>query len=43
MGKATERLRKFVPATKTVREALDKRRLSVEQIEALRASFKPKK
>jgi hypothetical protein len=43
MGKATERLRKFVPANKTVREALDKRHLSVEQIEALRASFKPKK
>jgi hypothetical protein len=43
MGKATERLRKFVPANQTVREALDKRHLSVEQIEALQASFKPKK
>ena len=43
MGKATERLRKFVPANKTVREALDKRHLSVEQIEALHVSFKPKK
>ena len=43
MGKATERLRRFVPANKTVREALDKRHLSVDQIEALRASFKPKK
>jgi hypothetical protein len=43
MGKATERLRKFVPPNQTVREALDKRHLSVEQIEALRASFQPKK
>ena len=42
MGKATERLRKFVPANKTVREALDKTHLSVEQMEALYASFKPK-
>ena len=43
MGKATERLRKFVPPNQTVREALDKRHLSVEQIEALHVSFKPKK
>ena len=42
MGRATERLRKFVPANKTVREALDKTHLSVEQMEALYASFKPK-
>jgi hypothetical protein len=42
MGKATERLRKFVPTNKTVREALDKSHLSVEQIEALHASFKPR-
>ena len=42
MGKAMERVRKIVPANMTVREAIEKRRISVEQLGMLHNAFKPK-
>jgi hypothetical protein len=42
MGKAMERVRKIVPANLTVKEAVEKKKVSIEQLEALHAAFKPK-
>jgi hypothetical protein len=42
MGKAVERVRKIVPANMTVKEAVEKKKLSIEQLEALHGAFKSK-